>query len=102
MRLSTVPSFESPTALRARPPPEAHPPQEVRRVFHALRHHAIEHRNGRLKASFGCHGQVPTRGLRATRGFAPGAVFVARLAGVPPDRSARGVRWGLKPFLCAA
>ena len=40
---------------------------EVRRIFHRLRSRAIENFNGQLKAIFDCSGQVPTRGLVATR-----------------------------------
>jgi hypothetical protein len=84
--------------------PYPHPDSgvEVRRVFHALRHHAIEHRNEHLKATFGCHGQVPTRGLCATRRFALGAVFVYQLALLHRYQGGGALRQGLKHFLCAA
>ena len=49
---------------------------EVRRVFHQLRSHAIENFNGQFKAIFDTQGQVPTRGLRATRRYLLGAVLV--------------------------
>jgi hypothetical protein len=75
---------------------------EVRRVFHALRHHAIENLNEQFKAIFACHGQVPTRGLRATRRFALGAVFVYQLALLHRYQAGGALRQGLKHFLCAA
>jgi Transposase DDE domain len=75
---------------------------EVRRVFHQLRSGAIETFNEQFKGLFGCHGQVPTRGLRATRRFALGAVFVYQLAVLHRYQSAADLRRGLKPFLCAA
>jgi Transposase DDE domain len=40
---------------------------EVRRIFHELRSRASENFNGQFKSLFDCRGQVPTRGLRATR-----------------------------------
>jgi Transposase DDE domain len=82
--------------------PHADPGVEVRRVFHHLRSVAIETFNEQLKGIFGCHGQVPTRGLAATRRFALGAVFVYQLALLHRYQSASDLRRGLKPFLCAA
>jgi DDE family transposase len=75
---------------------------EVRRVFHHLRSHAIENFNGQFKAIFDTHGQVPTRGLRATRRYVLGAVLVYQLTLL--DRYQRGadLRVGLKPWLKAA
>lgn len=40
---------------------------DVRRVFHALRSHAIENLNEQFKGIFDAHGQVPTKGLANTR-----------------------------------
>jgi hypothetical protein len=82
--------------------PHADPGVEARRVFHQLRSVAIETFNEQFKAIFGCHGQVPTRGRRATRRFALGAVFVYQLAVLHRYQSASDLRRGLKPFLCAA
>jgi hypothetical protein len=42
---------------------------EVRRLFHALCSRAIENFNGQPQAVFDCSGQVPTRGLVATRRY---------------------------------
>ena len=74
----------------------------VRGVFHRLRSRSIENLNEQFKAIFACHGQVPTRGLRATRRFALGAVLVYQLALLHRYQSGRALRQGLKPFLCAA
>jgi hypothetical protein len=74
----------------------------VRRVFHRLRSLAIETCNAHFKGRFGCHGQVPTRGLRATRRFALGAVFVYQLPVLHRYQSGADSRRGLRPFLCAA
>jgi len=57
---------------------------EVRRVFHQLRSHAIENFNGQFKAIFETQGQVPTRGLRATRRYVLGAVLVYQLPSFRP------------------
>src|SRR6266516_2007329 len=43
---------------------------EVRRVFHKLRSVAMENFNEHFKGIFDGHGQVPTKGLRATQRFA--------------------------------
>ena len=75
---------------------------EVRRVFHALRSHAIENFNGQFKAIFDCHGQVPTRGLLATRRVVLGAVFVYQLTLWQRFEVGADLRVGLKPFLRAA
>jgi hypothetical protein len=53
---------------------------EVRRTFHKLRSVAIENFNEHFKGIFDGHGQVPTKGLQATRRFALGAIFVYQLA----------------------
>jgi hypothetical protein len=52
----------------------------VRRIFHERRSRAIENFNGQFKSIFDCRGQVPTRGLLATRRFVLGAVLVYQLA----------------------
>ncbi|MDQ3663021.1 MAG: transposase [Actinomycetota bacterium] len=53
---------------------------EVRRIFHLLRHRAIENLNGHFKALFDAYGSVPTKGRVDTARFALGAVFVYQLA----------------------
>jgi hypothetical protein len=75
---------------------------EVRRVFHQLRSHAIENFNGQFKAIFDCRGQVPTKGLVATRRFALGAVLVYQLTLLLRSEQGADVRTGLKAFLDAA
>jgi len=75
---------------------------EVRRVFHELRSRAIENFNGQFKAIFDCRGQVPTRGLVATRRFVLGAVLVYQLALLHCFSTDRDLRVGLKPLLKAA
>jgi hypothetical protein len=52
---------------------------EVRRVFPELRSRAIENCNGQFKAIFDCQGQVPRRGLIATRRHVLGAVLIYQL-----------------------
>jgi transposase len=49
---------------------------EVRRIFHLLRHRAIENFNEHFKAIFDVHGPVPTKGEANTARFALGAVLV--------------------------
>ena len=75
---------------------------EVRRVFHALRSKAIENFNGQFKAIFDRGGQVPTRGLAATRRHVLGAVFVYQLTLLHRHERGLDLRVGLKPFLKAA
>src|SRR5262245_58765552 len=75
---------------------------EVRRVFHALRSHALENFNSQFKATFGCLGQVPTRGLFPTQRFALGAVLVYQLTLLHRFEAGADLRVGLKPFLQAA
>ncbi len=75
---------------------------EVRRIFHQLRARALENFNSQFKATFGCLGQVPTRGLVATQRFALGAVLVYQLTLLHRAEAGADLRVGLKPFLQAA
>jgi hypothetical protein len=75
---------------------------EVRRFFHELRSRALENFNGQFKATFGCLGQVPTRGLVPTQRFALGAVLVYQLTLLHRHEIGADLRVGLKPFLQAA
>jgi hypothetical protein len=75
---------------------------EVRRLFHQLRSHSIENFNEQFKALFDTHGQVPTRGLVATRRWVLGAVFVYQLLLLYRHQLGADLRVGLKPFLKAA
>ena len=82
--------------------PHTDPGVEVRRVFHQLRSHAIENFNGQFKAIFDTQGQVPTRGLCATRRYVLGAVLVYQLTLLYRHQLGADLRVGLKPFLKAA
>jgi hypothetical protein len=76
---------------------------EVRRIFHLLRHRAIENLNEHFKALFDAHGPVPTKGRVDTARFALGAVFVYQLALLHRhDERSLETNRGLKAFLRAA
>jgi hypothetical protein len=75
---------------------------EVRKVFHQLRTHTIENFNEQFKAIFDGHGSVPTKGLKATRRWALGAIFVYQLALLYRYQNGQTLRRGLKSFLKAA
>jgi hypothetical protein len=75
---------------------------EVRRIFHKLRSLSIENFNQHFKGIFGGHGQVPTKGLVATRRFALGAIFVYQLALLYRFEHGLDLNVGLKAFLKAA
>jgi hypothetical protein len=82
--------------------PHTDPGVEVRRIFHRLRSRTIENFNEQFKGIFHGHGQVPTRGLIATRRFVLGAVFVYQLALLHRFETHTDLRVGLKPLLQAA
>jgi hypothetical protein len=75
---------------------------EVRRIFHKLRSVSIENFNGQFKGVFDVQGQVPTKGLRNTRRFALGVVFVYHLTLWHRHEHGLDLRVGLEPFLKAA
>ena len=75
---------------------------EVRRILHKTRSIAIENFNEQFKGIFEGHGQVPTRGLVATRRFALGAIFVYQLALLQRHDIGADLRVGLKAFIRAA
>lgn len=78
---------------------------EVRRIFHLLRHRAIENLNGHFKALFDAYGSVPTKGEADTARFALGAVLVYQMALLHRHQDAERVsetNRGLKAFLRAA
>jgi hypothetical protein len=75
---------------------------EVRRVFHKLRSIAMENFNEHFKGIFDGHGQVPTKGLRATQRFALGAIFVYQLALLYRFEHDLELCVGLKAFLKSA
>jgi hypothetical protein len=75
---------------------------EVRRIFHKLRSLSIENFNEHFKGIFDGHGQVPTKGLRATQRFALGAILVYQLALLYRFEHDLDLCVGLKAFLKAA
>ncbi len=75
---------------------------EVRRIFHRLRHTAIENFNGHFKAVFEAHGPVPTKGEADTARFALGAIFTYQLALLHRHERHLEANRGLKAFLRAA
>lgn len=78
---------------------------EVRRIFHLLRHRAIENLNEHFKALFEAHASVPTKGRADTARFALGAVLVYQMALLyrHEDQIRRSdTNRGLKAFLRAA
>ena len=79
--------------------PHRDPGVEVRRFFHELRSRAMENFNGQFKAIFDYTGQVPTRGLLATRRYVLGAVFVYQLLLLHRYQTGGDLRVGLKPCL---
>ena len=75
---------------------------EVRRIFHRLRHVAIENFNEHFKSVFEAHGAVPTKGEADTARFALGAIFVYQLALLHRHEQDLDTNRGLKAFLRAA
>ncbi len=75
---------------------------EVRRIFHKLRSIAMENFNEHFKGIFDGHGQVPTKGLIATKRFALGAIFVYQVALLYRLEHDLELCVGLKAFLKAA
>jgi hypothetical protein len=53
---------------------------EVRKIIHALRHHAIENFNGLFKSIFDARRPLPTKGRINSQRFILGAVFTYQLA----------------------
>jgi len=53
---------------------------EVRKIIHALRHHAIENFNGLFKSIFDARRPLPTKGRANTQRFILGAVFTYQIA----------------------
>ncbi len=89
-------------ATRRGPYPHRDDGVEVRRLFHQLRHRAIENFNGQFKGIFDAHGPVPTRGLIRTQRFALGAVFLYQVTLLYRFTHQQDLRVGLKAFLKAA
>lgn len=82
--------------------PHTDPGASVRRVFHELRHRAIENFNGQFKSIFEFLDRVPTKGYTSTARFVLGAVLVYQLALLHRFQTGADLRVGLKPFLRAA
>ena len=76
--------------------------KEVRRVLHKLRSLALENLNEHIKSIFDGHGQVPTKGLAASKRFALGCVLVYQLALLYRYEHDLPLNVGLKAFLKAA
>jgi hypothetical protein len=89
-------------ATRRGPSPHTDAGAGVRRIWHELRSRAIENLNEQVKGIFDAHSQVPTKGLRNTRRFALGAVFVYQLTLWYRHEHGLDLRVGLTPFLKAA
>jgi hypothetical protein len=81
--------------------PHADEGKEVRRIFHLLRHRAIENFNEQFKAIFELHHQVPTKGLINTQCFALGAILVYQLVLLYRFEHDLSLRLGLKAFVDA-
>jgi hypothetical protein len=75
---------------------------EVRRIFHLLRHQAIENFYEQFKSIFNAHEQVPTKGLVNTTRFALGAILVYQLALLYRFEQELDLSVGIKAFLNAA
>lgn len=80
----------------------ADPGKPVRRFFHTLRSTSIEPLNELLKDLFGLHGAVPTTGIRATKRYLLGAIFVYQLALWYRFEHGLSLQTGIKAFLRAA
>jgi hypothetical protein len=84
------------------PYPHTDPGVDVRRIFHLLRHQAIEPFNGLFKNVFEWGGQVPVKGLKRTQLIVLGAVLVYQLALLYQFERDKPLAQGIKPLLRAA
>jgi hypothetical protein len=75
---------------------------DVRRIFHILRHQAIEPFNGLFKNIFEWGGQVPVKGLKRTRLIVLGAVLLYQLVLLFQFEHNQPLGKGIKPLLRAA
>ena len=75
---------------------------DVRRIFHMLRHQAIEPFNGLFKSVFEWGGQVPVKGLKRTQLAVLGAVLLYQLALLYQFEHDIPLAQGIKPLLRAA
>ena len=84
------------------PYPHDDPGVDIRRIFHLLRHQAIEPFNGLFKNVFEWGGQVPVKGLRRTQLIVLGAVLVFQLVLLYQFEQRLPLGKGIKPLLRAA
>jgi hypothetical protein len=75
---------------------------DVRRIFHLLRHQAIEPFNGLFKNVFEWGGQVPVKGLKRTQLIVLGAVLLYQLVLLYQFDHGKPLARGVKPLLRAA
>jgi len=75
---------------------------DVRRIFHILRHQAIEPFNGLFKNIFEWGGQVPVKGLKRTQLIVLGAVLLYQLILLYQFEFDKPLGKGIKPLLRAA
>jgi hypothetical protein len=75
---------------------------DVRRIFHLLRHQAIEPFNGLFKNVFEWRGQVPIKGLQRTQLIVLGAVLLYQLVLLYQFEHRKPLGQGIKPLLRAA
>jgi len=75
---------------------------DIRRIFHILRHQAIEPFNGLFKNVFEWGGQVPVKGLRRTQLIVLGAVLLYQMVLLFQFEHHIPLGKGIKPFLRAA
>jgi hypothetical protein len=75
---------------------------DVRRIFHMLRHQAIEPFNGLFKNVFEWRGQVPVKGLKRTQLIVLGAVLLYQLVLLYQFQHGKPLGQGIKPLLRAA
>jgi hypothetical protein len=84
------------------PYPHTDPGVDIRRIFHILRHQAIEPFNGLFKNVFEWGGQVPVKGLKRTQLIVLGAVLLYQLALLYQFEHSKPLGQGIKPLLRAA
>ncbi len=84
------------------PYPRTDPGAQVRKIFHKLRHQAIEPFNGLFKNVFEWRGQVPVKGLQRTQLIVLGAVLLYQLVLLHQFEHGKPLGQGIKPLLRAA
>jgi hypothetical protein len=84
------------------PYPRTDPGAQVRKIFHKLRHQAIEPFNGLFKNVFEWRGQVPVKGLRRTQLIVLGALLLYQLVLLHQFEHGKPLGQGIKPLLRAA